>query len=311
MTGRTDLVPLPSGGSALPSPLAQLAEGPIFVVGHVRSGTTWLYEMLVAHSEVAGVFESGVFSCFRELFDRSQWNPAYIASFREFVGHPLGVSQLISREQLVTDLRTLTARWFGEVLQPEHRFLVEKSPSHLFYMSDIAAVYPEARFVHIVRDGRDVIASAAAASAGWAKHWRYDSRRRMMLEWASAWSQQMRLARQQGAVLGDRYLEVRYEALRAQPRAELRSVFEHCGLPSSDAQLEGIVSSTPLVSDDVGFRRSGEIGGWTRDWNLVDARRFDRIAGDSLREMRYEEGKHWWLRAGLRRRARSGPRLNH
>jgi hypothetical protein len=46
----------------LPAPLDRLAEGPVFIFGRARSGTSWVYDMFHAHPQVAGVFESWIFT---------------------------------------------------------------------------------------------------------------------------------------------------------------------------------------------------------------------------------------------------------
>jgi sulfotransferase family protein len=181
-------------------PLAQLAGGPIFIGGHLRSGTTWVYEILCAHEEVGGVFESWLF-------------------------HPrVGIGGV----------------WKATIEQ----------------ISRAAARQPE------------------------------------------------------------RYLEVRYEDLHADPLPTLRTLFGFCRIPHDDGTLSNIIKKTDMGSHTVrgedAFRRRGNVGDWREEFGPLQALAFQRAAGDTLIAKGYEESPRWWLRrlpiVRHRRREGSAPR---
>jgi hypothetical protein len=103
----------------------------------------------------------------------------------------------------------------------------------------IARLFPEARFVHLVRDGRDVAFSPADAPhgplvRGLAMIQRIDGH----LANARRWATGATLGRAHGVMLGERYLEVRYEALVAEPAGELARVAEFLGIEGPRAAHE-------------------------------------------------------------------------
>src|SRR4051794_27245031 len=111
-----------------PGSLDQLSSDPIFVGGHVRSGTTWVYDLLTSHHLVAGAFETWTFSAEQGIggvFAREQWDPVVTARMTERAGRPYGLGQLVSREEMLADIRSLLEEWLGRVLEPQHRFLIE------------------------------------------------------------------------------------------------------------------------------------------------------------------------------------------
>src|SRR5437667_9309955 len=139
--------------------LNQVAQAPIFVVGVSRSGTTWVYDILTAHPQVAGILESWLFSTVNgvgSLFSSAHWPHRSV-----------GLGRLLNREALLEYVRDFVARLMQHALGPQHRYLVEKSPPHLYTISLISELFPKARFIHVIRDGRDVCVSIRAATLSW------------------------------------------------------------------------------------------------------------------------------------------------
>jgi sulfotransferase family protein len=290
---------------SLPESLSQLAAPPIFVVGLHRSGTTWIFDMLTAHPEVAGVFESGLFSArlgFAPLFAAEHWyedQEGRLESDRRFFGATFRLNQLIDRDRLVRDVRDLSGRWLSEALEPGHRFLVEKTPQHVETMAMIAEIFPDASFIHVIRDGRDMVVSRQAAARSWPG---LPSRSVNVGETASYWAAGVRDARETAAEAGLRYTEIRYEQMRLAPQEGLRELFEFCSIPADEELIAGICESTSLERQQRGegdaFRRRGAVGEWRQTFHLRDRFRFDRAAGSMLVELGYEAKRSWWLRPG-------------
>lgn len=290
---------------SLPESLAQLTAPPIFVVGLHRSGTTWVFDMLSSHPEAAGVFESGLFSQnlgFAPLFRAEHWyqgQEGRLESDRRFFGATFRLNQLIDRDQLVRDVRDLSGRWLSRSLEPQHRYLVEKTPQHVETMPLIAELFPGAAFIHVIRDGRDMVVSRQAAARSWPG---LPSRSVNVGDTASYWASGVRSAREAAQDAGLRYTEVRYERLRLAPEDGLRDLFEFCSIPADDPLIARICQETSLSRQQRGeedaFRRRGEIGEWRERFDLRDRFRFDRAAGQMLVELGYEASRSWWLRPG-------------
>ena len=133
------------------------------------------------------------------------------------------------------------------------------------------------RFVHIIRDGRDAARSIVA------QPWGPDNVKDAAEEWRSS----VAAGRDAAAGLGDRLLEVRYEEVLADPRA------------GDTADLR---APRPRGRDRRGARgggREGEhrppgqavgSGKWREGWGRRELRDFDRVAGDLLRELGYDQG---------------------
>lgn len=269
----------------------------MFVVGCPRSGTTWVFDILAAHPEAAGVFESWLFTKnagVGPLFGADHWAAR--------PGGPKGLACLMSHEDFVAELRVFAARVLGRAVGEGDRFLIEKSPSHEGTAEEIAEVFPEARFVHVLRDGRDVCVSLLAAAASWAPQWRQDLAG-SVVQAAKTWKWAVIRAREAACALGERLFEVRYEELHADPYASYRALFDFCRMPYDDALLSDIAGRTDFGSDHVtrvyglpderGFLRGGRVGDWRTRFSVEDCLAFQLAAGDQLLATGYEADDQW------------------
>jgi len=96
-----------------------------------------------------------------------QWNHDRIA------GHLTGLTRLLSEEEFRDLLRTTSAFVFSKIAQskPSASVVLEKTPHHLKHAREILELWPEAHFIHIIRDPRSVAASLRVASRTWASQW--------------------------------------------------------------------------------------------------------------------------------------------
>jgi hypothetical protein len=284
-------------------PLAQLAAPPIFVVGQARSGTTWVHDIYRAHPLVRGVFES-------RLFERTNGIVGLLGSGHWGGRAGRGVGQLADRDTVVAEMRRFAGRLLAAGLQPRHRYLVEKTPSHARVMREITEVFPGSRFVHVVRDGRDVWVSAREARRTWARNWQRLPLGLELARTAHAWQSTIEAVREQAAALGPNVLEVRYEDLRADPFAAYRRLFDFATIPYDDDVLQRIFertdfASTPRAADTTGFYRGGRVGDWRGGMQPLSGLVFNVMAGRMLVDMGYERSRLWV--APLRRAEKRSP----
>jgi len=301
-------------GARAPSPpsLDRLAAGPIFVVGHPRSGTTWVYDMLTCHPEVAGVLESWLFTRatgLARLFDDRLWGEESVARQRATVGAAVGLADLLTRDELRDEVRDLAGRVLGRALEPHHRYLVEKTPTPYTDVELVMEVFPEARLVHVVRDGRDMAVSLRAAALSWNPGWQafagdaHLRRLRALHRSSESWALTVRGTRGVGRRLGARHLEVRYEDLQAAPDDAARRIFDFCQIPHDPQLIEDVGARTDFDRQFKGgedeFRRRGRTGEWRERFGVIDGLLFELGSRAALRELGYEPNRLWWATSSL------------
>ena len=125
--------------------------------------------------------------------------------------------------------------------------LLEKHPKHVLRLPFLAALFPWGRFVHIIRDGRDTAASLMFRNRGdgWG-HLQVPGWRELLerypqenhIRCAHQWRIAVETARSDGARLGDRYQELRYESLEERPLAIAAEALAFMGLDAPAAVAE-------------------------------------------------------------------------
>ncbi|WP_040666480.1 sulfotransferase family protein [Nitrolancea hollandica] len=259
-------------------------ENIVFVVGSPRSGTTWLQRLLASHPRVRTGQESDVF---RYISPQIRTWRNHLESKRSGRGG-IGLPCYFKEDEFMC----LVHRYMLDLLQPmldelePGQIFLEKTPSHSLHLTEIAAMLPQSRIVHILRDPRDVAASLIAASRTWGNRWAPGTARRA----AHMWMQHVRPAREAARWLPqERFLEIRYEDLRHSSVETLWAVSRFLGLEWDAGQIDQAVAendaenmrkgggtkipvggefqsiSGPLVKDPAGFVRRAQPGGWKDD----------------------------------------------
>ena len=251
---------------------------PIFILGAPRSGTTLLRLMLDSHPCISCGPETIFFTDMRSIFDRA-W------SHLELYGFP----REYWRERMAEFLDAPLRAYAGKRGKPRW---AEKTPQYTLHVGFLAEVFPDAQFIHILRDGRDVVASHLA-------RWGFRS------AWCSVdvWRSSINHARRFGVeALPARYLEVRYEDLVRSPKPTMRTLLEFLGEPWDDAVLRYETAShdiQPTYAEHTRQRREesgaqaavyeSRIGAWRRELGWILRLRLRWRAGALLKSLGYTE----------------------
>ena len=286
-----------------------------FVVGVNRSGTTLLRMMLDSHPELTIPPETHfiplLFKTMKER--RKEGNRMTATEVSDFLAEhrrwgDFGLDKAALRERLESEgkLRTRSVlRAFYELYaesQGKTRY-GDKTPGYVKQMGIVQRSLPEVRFIHLIRDGRDVALS---------REGRMTAEDLSVERHAKIWKRRIgRARRQQNRV--KHYLEVRYEDLIADPESVLREVCEFIELPYDPAMLTYHERSgqrlqeiaRDLNDEDGGAHRpaqervkahllvreaprSDRVGRWRTLMDPADVARFEAVAGDLLGELGYE-----------------------
>ncbi len=267
----------------------------VFVVGAPRSGTTWLVQMLSLHTAVASIpNELTVFSRYM-----AHWLQQYDmeADNHEQGRWSMGMPMLFERQEFHALMVQMLDTCYARVLQhnPTATHIFDKHPYYSQHIPVIDRLLPQSKFVHIIRDGREVAVSMMSAKD------RIGFGAGEIKGAATNWYQCVTQAREQGRLLGPgRYLELRYDELRKDPVTQLTRAFDFCELEIDPVVLKAIADEYHISRKQVSGGntavnairdKSGEI--WKQQLSLEQRYLFDRYAGHLLRELGYAEA-HWW-----------------
>lgn len=162
----------------------------------------------------------------------------------------------------------------------------DKTQSYIHDLPVLAELFPEARFVHAVRDGRNVALAHAKGEK--------------IEQVAVSWSKRVTSGRRAGKKLGpDRYIESRYEDLIDDTDASVRRLCDFLELPFNPAMLryyeraDSLVATTAVPERHLDIYKPPTKGlqDWNRDLDSGQVARFEAIAGEALDLLGYERAQ--------------------
>lgn len=273
----------------------------LFAVGCPRSGTTLLQRMLDHHPFLA-VSNDPHFIVHAIRAGRDGINPPVtpelvdrVLEYRTF--GRLGLSKDLvlaaaAKSRFFSDFASALYSAFGQVRGKA--LAGEKTPHYVRFLPLLDALFPWAKFLHLIRDGRDV----ALSTLEWARADRGPGRfevwqERPVAVCALSWRWHVTTGRRDGVDLGgERYHEVRYEDLLAGPEETLSDVSAFLELPYAREMLQyhrGKMRAEPgLSAKDAWLPPTTGLRDWRADMEPRDLELFEAIAGDVLPLFGYE-----------------------
>lgn len=274
-------------------------ERPIFVFGCPRSGTTMLQLMLHGHPRIAippetrfveaCYFGRHAFGDLRDPENRRRLAESIVTP-RETRFRDLGLDpdEVVARvvaagptvgSACATVLRMYAAR-FGKPRWGDKR------PGYHRVIPVLRAMFPDAVFVHLVRDGRDCVASLKRAS--WWDRPIHDS----IHSWMSATRNARRAAR---TLPADAFYELRYEELVAEPDKRLAALCEFLDEDYDEAMttpkaLAGVAVAPRKMRVEGTYRdvSTSSVGNWRTGLDPWEIELCETVMGDRLRDHGYE-----------------------
>ena len=229
---------------------------PIFIIGSPRSGTSIFYRTMAKHPDLAWI------SNITKKFPSSMLITRLIMLFRDD-HRPTEANKIWSKfttgdhESLGSgDVSPAARRFLHKIVQNnlkifnKARFL-NKCPGNAVRIEFLNEIFPDAIFIHIIRDGRAVVHSIKRARE---KHsaqfwgtkppgWRDVLAHPMLESCALQWKMIMEHILESAQHLPqNRYFEVKYEDFIAHPAETLTSLGEKCGLTWSDGFMDDIAN---------------------------------------------------------------------
>lgn len=285
---------------------------PLFIVGVGRSGTTLLSLMIDSHSKLAIPYESNFFVRFYQEIDR--FGDLNQEANRKAMVQEILKQVTITRwdyaptlENIDLDRCTTFPGAIAEIygLYAKHlgkQFWGDKSPGYTPHMDVINELFPNAYFIHLIRDGRDVTTSTL--NQGWWSASDFTTTIR-------GWRRDVHQARAfLNRLPSERWLEVRYEDLVSNPQPIIERICTMLDLPFEPSMLEAYSQNARRkVKDMVDGEHAKLLNKpsasnaykWRQSLPQTDQAIAEAEAGDLLKELGYPAGTHQHALSGLRR----------
>ncbi|MDA3919333.1 MAG: sulfotransferase [Salinisphaera sp.] len=267
---------------------------PIFLIGAPRSGTTWLQLLLAQSPHVVTCNETHLFS--------SYLGSAF-QSWKHFQSNnrAIGLHHIVSEADYMACLKHQCDSLFERIKEskPSASLFLEKTPAHARCWERITQLYPEARFIHLIRDPRAVVASLRRAAQTWGSSWARPGIAHNSHLWLSDVTNARKIAQ-----TSTPYIEVTYESIRADTSAEIRNIFSFMGIEHSIDEcfsyeracaMDRLKEADPrtavpwnLGSEPPGFFRKGEAEGWKKVLSNRDISLIESITFSIAERLNYE-----------------------
>ena len=297
-----------------------------FILGHARSGTTLLMRLARLHPEVHCNYQAHFFT--RRPLLKSMVDSPEVEEW---------LTRKSNRWNQGRDLSPLVLRAAADFIMErdaarEGKPIVgDKSPSSTIHgqaVRDMHAIYPDAKLVYIVRDGRDVLISErfrnfveeskflTAEDKRIIADLRHDpasfsdGRRSIFTEpfirrVAKGWVMNLQETDVEAQRLyGKKYLSLRYEDLLQEPFKEISRLWKFLGVKSVNKSLEKKIRAEMASNPDeewqakrddeiASFLPKGQAGNWQRLFSPKDTSVFKETAGETLVKWKYEKDLNW------------------
>ena len=297
-----------------------------FILGHARSGTTLLMRLARLHPEVHCNYQAHFFTrkpLLKSLVDSAEIEEWLTRKSNRW-NHGRDLSPLVLRASADFIMERDAAR--------EGKMIVgDKSPSSVIHgqvVRDMHSLYPDAKIVNIVRDGRDVLISErfrnfveeskfltvedkriieglrkdqTPFTNGTRSIFTETIIRTIALRWVKDLTESDAEARQ---LYGEHYHSLRYEDLLESPFAEMAKLWKFLGVKKINKLLDKTIKAEMESNPDgewqtqrnegiASFLPKGQAGNWSRLFTKKDKSIFKEVAGEMLVKWKYEKDLNW------------------
>ena len=268
---------------------------PIFLLGNARSGTSLLSRMLNSHPRICVPYEAHIYNVFWDYRDRYEplsdpdrrrmliKDVLSMRVCRDWAQPPQvdDVMDRIKRHNFHGIFEAIMDAWARIQNKPRWG---EKTPHNGPYWRAINEGFPNAKFIHLVRDGRDCALSIINARFG----------PKLVYPAAIRWMRYLEVMNEMRQSLpADRVYELRYEDLLADSEKELRALCEYLGEEYAPSMLEYHAHKDNYMTDHrnrANLKKpvlTNNTQKWRKKMSEADQQRFEAVAREQLERYNY------------------------
>lgn len=262
---------------------------PVMIVGHGSSGTSILTRLMRDYLKIAfGTESQFIVHYYRRL--RRYGDLADDGNLRRLIRDILG-ERWFQRSRKFGGFATSVDNVFGDVRERTYRGVLDaafgqlakhlgttrwgdKTPEYTHDLPVIGELFPDAKYIHMVRDGRDVALSVMG------RYWGAKNVFTAAQEWKEAVGQVDAFL---ATMPDEKKLVITYEGMLSRPFETFARIVEFLGIENSNNRLLDAIAE-PLSAD---LMRSN-YDKWRTRMSETQRVRFERIAGDTLSRHGYE-----------------------
>ena len=273
---------------------------PVFIIGSGRSGTTLLRTILNNHPDIiippeTFGFRNGLikFKCLQHL----PWNilaERVINTYeggKEFFLWEINLNEVYEKAKILdnnnrslADLIHLIFHGYLNAKDPSAKIWGDKTPLNTFYLDWVYKTFPKAKFINMIRDGRDVVSSLIKA--------KLTNVRNGCLRWNLAINNSQYF---QSKIDSNQFLNIYYENLVTDPNRTVNSICNFLNIPFEEKLLKNSknISSMHEVKYYEHFKNllnpinNNSIGNWEKYLSAIEQKLVNKLLAKNLKELGY------------------------
>ncbi|NEQ76185.1 MAG: sulfotransferase [Okeania sp. SIO2C9] len=279
--------------------ISQNLETPFFIVGSPRSGTTLLQILIDAHPNIIIPPESHIFGRFSDIFDYygdlKKDSNLYLfvkdilqdLSIKEW-GLEISVIDFCSQLKITSVKGVISLLFELSAKKVGKNRWGDKTPQNTFYLKEIHKLFPEAKFIHLIRDGRDVTESLKRVFIGPKSIYGIAHRWRKYILTFDEFKK---------TINSDQFLEIHYEDLVLDLENQVKKIFDFLeedaetvnssNIPETERRMF-YYKSDPLFDSLNKPISNQKIGIFRKKLTKREIEIFESIAGDGLKIYGYQ-----------------------
>ena len=273
---------------------------PVFVVGSSRSGTTLLYSILLS---------SGEFPLYEAETHLLETCPVKYGNIKNEKNYKRFINDWIKSKPFCRS--GLNPEEFKEDVEEHHNDYIdvlncfmanvarkqgkkrwaEQTPAHLLHMENLSRAFPAAKFIHVIRDGRDVALSKR--KVGWTGTRSKDPIKQLICA-AISWKMAIKYGQIYGKKLGNNYLEVRYEDIICNLDEVLKKIGDFAKIKIDREKIRNSSigslrkANTAFINENMNGISSSGMGRWKGALTEKEISILNLVIGDTLFHLGYK-----------------------
>ena len=274
---------------------------PFFIIGSGRSGNTLLRSILSGNSDISIPPESYriPFAIKKfHIFNNRDWEDIVsqvlkeFEDCKEFYTWEIDITDAQKRLENIADSKRTLSNIFDELFctytekhSPGSKIWGDKTPMNTLYLDWIGTVFPRSKFIHIIRDGRDVASS-------YLKMERYNT----ILEAANRWINSIESAQSFGSKIKENYIEIRYEELVTKPEEVIKYTCDFLDIDYDSKMLDHTKQVKKLGDTDKEHHSnlskpisSDSVGKWRNNLSESDQESITKLLHKHLQRLGYAD----------------------
>ncbi|HED33655.1 MAG TPA: sulfotransferase [Gammaproteobacteria bacterium] len=291
----------------------------VFIIGSRRSGTTWTLWLLSDHPSIVGIQHTNLIDAFKKInswwLDDEKIHNSIVSGKDEKI--KANLKDFMTESDFYGSCHQMISSIFNQSFNEKAQasVVVESQPENVDNLDLLMKLFPDAYYLHVIRDPRSVFGSWKSIVKTWSSE---DVFHTHPVEFAERWKKDVL----KGRGLSEKarhYMEIQYEDMKSNGASVLKSVYNWLAVDDSDELVRHALESCEMQklkkkgNMPKGFFRKGLSDGWKTDLTTAEVQSVEYQLKDLMDDLGYERVnkgdisepaivKHYYMKKSLKLR---------